>query len=647
VKSWLERTLFRKTQAVGEPAPNTESVVDRLIASGHAMEDSGHPEEALPQYLRAIELDPQSAKAYLNAGNAYRLLQNSAQAILMYRRAAELDPESAGAQLNLGTALLAEKKCAPAEEAYRAALRMRPEWAEAWVGLGCVLEESNAIEEAIAAYSRALAIQPDHHGAVSNLSALQLRILDVTGARQTLENYLRRMPNDRQLLQRLADLELDAGRIRESLAIQRAVIEQQPDDFAAWSKLLFNLFYLPDITAEESLCDHLRFGRLLESQTTPRTLKAPGRGDGERRLNVGYVSGDFNIHPIANFIHPILRNHDRKVFTVFCYHALQNADHLTAELKSVADYWRDVATLDDDRLADLVQQDRIDILVDLSGHSNGNRLATFARKPAAVQFTWLGHLGTTGLSRIDYRLCDSFTDPADVAEHWQVEKPARLPDSQWCYDQRIVTVPPPSPLPRVARGCWTFGSFNNYRKLNERVFAAWADVLKAIPDSRLRLYSFENRESGERAVSALASQGIERERISWHLRTSPQGHFESFADVDIALDSFPYNGATTTCDALLMGVPVLVVAGTRSVARGGVSLLSAIGMTDWIAESEPHLAMVARRRLADVESIVRLRAELPQRMRTSALMDAQRFTGNLEAQYRAAWRRWCENASGA
>jgi predicted O-linked N-acetylglucosamine transferase (SPINDLY family) len=285
------------------------------------------------------------------------------------------------------------------------------------------------------------------------------------------------------------------------------------------------------------------------------------------------------------------------------------------------------------------------VLVDLSGHSGGNRLGVFARKPAPLSYTWIGYLGTTGLSRMDYRLCDAWTDPVGIAEAWHTETPARLPDSQWCYDQRIVAVKEPVALPRLARGYWTFGSFNNYRKLHDRVFDAWAEVLKAVPDSQLHLFSFENRESGERAVAALVARRIARERLSWHLRTGPEGHFESFADIDVALDSFPYNGATTTCDALLMGVPVLVVAGDRTLARGGVSLLNTIGLPDWIAESPQQLAAVAQRQLADVERIANLRAELPQRMRASPLMDAPRFTRNLEALFRAAWHRYCAGDS--
>ena len=640
MKSWFQR----KAASPSQTAPDNGAAADQLIASGQALEDQGDAAAALALYLKAAELAPRSAKAQLNAGNACRLLGDLAAAIEHYRQAMALDAGSAGARLNLGTALLAAEHYREAEQAYRAALELRPDWVEAWIGLACALEAGKALLEAVAAYSRALALQPDHVGAASNLSQLQLRALDVAGARRTLRDFLRQAPQHRELWQRLATLELDAGRIEDSLAIQRQLIEQQPDDFAAWSVLLFHLSYHAEVDAAQNLREHRRFGELLESRVAPRQLPRPGPGDSGRRLRVGYVSGDFNIHPIANFIHPVLRCHDRAAFEVYCYHTQDNADALTAELRRLTDHWREADALDDEALTDAIQQDRIDVLVDLSGHSGGNRLGVFARKPAPLQYTWLGHLSTTGLSRMDYRLCDAHTDPEGLAESWQTEAPARLPHSQWCYDQRIVDLPAATPLPRLQNGHWTFGSFNNYRKLNARVYAAWAQVLRAVPDSRLRLFSFENQESGERALDGLAAHGIERQRLSWHLRTSPQGHFESFAGIDAALDAFPYNGATTTCDALLMGVPVLTVAGSRSLSRGGVSLLGSIGMNDWIAATEEQLAPLAQRQLAQVDAIARLRAELPQRMRASVLMDAPRFTRNLESQYHSAWRRWCEGA---
>ncbi|MDR3389188.1 MAG: tetratricopeptide repeat protein [Rudaea sp.] len=648
MKFWRSRTSSPTSTVAATPAVSDDvAAAEQLISSGQALEDNGQPAEALTQYLQAIERAPQSAKACLNAGNAYRLLQDNPAAIGMYRRAAKLDPASAAAQLNLGTALLVDAMTGPAEQAYREALRLRPDMVEAWVGLGCVLDTGERTPEAIVAYTRALEIQPAHAGAASNLSSVYMKMLDVGAARQTLVDFLRHCPDDRMILQTLAAIEEGAGRIGESLAIQRALVEREPFDFRAWSMLIFNSCYVPELTAQDCLDECRRFGHALEVRVPARSLLRPTSGEVERRLRVGYVSADFRIHPVANFMHPVLRCHDRGSFEVFCYHAWKESDRITADLKTVSDHWRDVATCDDDGLADIIQQDRIDILVDLSGHSGGNRLGVFARKPAPIQFTWLGYLGTTGLSRMDYRLCDARTDPVGVAEAWQTEIPARLPDSQWCYDQRIVAVPAVTPLPRSTRGFWTFGSFNNYRKLNDRVLAAWAQVLKAIPDSRLRLFSFENAESGERAVATLTGHGIERRRIDWLLRTSPEDHFDAFADIDIALDSFPYNGATTTCDAFFMGVPVLVVDGERSIARGGTSLLNTIGLADWIADTEQQLPAVAQRQLASVDSIARLRAELRPRMRGSALMDAARFTQGLEAQYRSAWHRMCQSAEGA
>lgn len=645
VKSWFKRTSEQSGTPFGEASQNTDRLVDELIATGQKLEDEGEPERALAKYVEAIGLQPASSTAHLNAGNAHRALQDNNAAIDMYRRAAKLNPCSAAAQFNLGNALLAERTHASAETAYREALKLRPEWAEAWIGLGCALEERGAVDDAIDAYKRALTFQPSHAGAASNLSMLQINTLDMTGARSTLCEFLRHVPDDRQLLQQLATVEESSGRLEESVAVLRALVERQPDDFTTWSRLLFHSSYLPEMSAEENLREHRRFGQFVESSVIPLRVREPRTGNPDRRLRIGYVSGDFNIHPVANFIHPVLRNHNRQDFEVFCYHTKNNADRLTAELNSITDHWRNVTALDDDALANQIRSDGIDILVDLAGHTAANRLPMFARKPAPVQVTWLGYLGTTGLSRMDYRLCDAHTDPPGVAEHWHAENLMRMPVSQWCYDQRLVRVPDATPLPRLRRGYWTFGSFNNYRKLNDRVFSAWARILQAVPNSRLRLFSFESAESGERARSALTSLGVDRSRVDWVMRTGPEGHFDSFSDVDIALDSFPYNGATTTCDALLMGVPVLAVAGSRSISRGALSLLNAVGMPDWVAESEEQLAALAQERLASVDTIAHLRSTLPQRMRESALMDASAFTRHLEELFRTAWRLWYDRAN--
>jgi predicted O-linked N-acetylglucosamine transferase (SPINDLY family) len=637
----LGRLVARQDRLTRELSAGDDRLLDELVAEGQALEDQGRPAEALARYRRAIAERPRSVRAHLNAGNAFRLLKDEAAAVAMYRRAVELDAGSAPAHFNLGTALHARREFVDAEREFRAALHLRPQWAEACVGLACALEETGAAEEAAAAYSRALAIEPAHAGAAANLSALQAANQDTEAARRTLSDSLRLSPDHPLLLKRLAILELDEGRLTESLRIQRAVIAQNPQDFSAWSTYLFNLSYVPGLSAEENLAEHARFGQLLEAVTTVRSLPAAADRDADRRLRVGYVSGDFNRHAMASFTRPVIRCRDRSAFEVICYHTLHNEDQVTVAIRELADHWRNVADIDDEAFADQVVADRIDILVDLSGHSHGNRLGVFARKPAPVQLSWIGYQNTTGLSRIDYRVCDSYTDPPGVAERWHTETPVRLPGSQLCYEQQLTALPAPSVLPRLASGQWTFGSFNNYRKLNDQVVSAWADLLRSIDGSRLRLFTFESRESAERVIGALIDRGIDRARLDWIPRAPPEQYFDSFAGVDVALDPFPYNGATTTCDALLMGVPVLAVAGSRSIARGGISLLNTIGMRDWIAPSDTELAAVAQRQLANVEAIARLRQELPQRMRNSALMDAPRFTRNLEAQYRRAWRRYC------
>ena len=261
-----------------------------------------------------------------------------------------------------------------------------------------------------------------------------------------------------------------------------------------------------------------------------------------------------------------------------------------------------------------------------------------AAKPAPVQFTWLGYLCTTGLSTIDYRLCDTHTDPVGVAERWQTETPERLPDSQWCY-QPQVEIPGPSPLPMLRNGHCTFGSFNQESKLNAVALDAWADVMSAIPNSRLRVIGISCDVVEDRIRCCLEARGIGPERLDVLGRVPIDAYFQCYREVDIALDSFPYNGATTTCDALLMGVPVATVAGARAIARGGASILTTAGLQDWIADSPAALPDLLRSRVADTAGLVRLRANLPERTRSSPLMDAARFARNVEAIYEAAWKR--------
>jgi len=395
---------------------------------------------------------------------------------------------------------------------------------------------------------------------------------------------------------------------------------------------------LPQSDPAAVVAEHRRYGEQLGSRVQRLSLHNTPLPD--RRLRVGIVSPDLRRHPVAVFVEPVLRHLDRGAFEVRCYYTHERRDEITELLSGLSDGWQDAARLDDAALAHQVQLDGIDVLFDLAGHTAGQRLGVFARKPAPLQFTWLGYLATTGLDAMDYRLCDSYTDPVGLSEAWQVEVPARMPDSQWCYSP-LFEIPAPGPLPRLKNGYWTFGSTNQMAKLNRRCLAIWARVLAKVSDSRLRILGVGDPWLEQRLLREFTANGIAAERLEFVGRLPLQEYFNAYRGVDILLDSFPYNGGTTTCDALIMGVPVATFAGDRSIARGGVSLLSVVGLADWIAPDEDGLAGLLIRKTADTDGLAALRAALPARMRVSPLMDGPRYARNLETLLRDAWRRWC------
>ncbi len=584
---------------------------------------------------------PLVAAVHLNFGNAQSALGNQVGALVSYRRAVELDSSNAAAHLNLGNTLLADHNLPLAERSYRAALQLRPDWVDALAGIACVLEEQGAVDEAVAAYRHALALDAGHAGAAYNLSDLLMKVGRGDEARQALRDCLQVTAGNLPLMQKLSSLERDAGNLEQAVALLDEMAEREPEHLPAQSIRLMELNYLPALDEHAIREAHRKFGNALEARTSVIHLEPSAALEG-RPLRIGYVSPDLRRHAVANFLLPLLRHHDRESFEVFCY-PIGDApqDDITEQFKSLTDGWREAVAWSpqrvwkEDSLASVIQKDRIDLLVDMAGHTAGNLIGLFARKPAPVQISWLGYPEAAGLTRIDFRVCDSVTDPVgpdgDLAEGL-----LHLPDTQWCY-QPLREIPSPGSLPRIERGYWTFASFNNSRKLNNQALEAWAAVLHAFPGSRLRLYRMRTPDTEAWALSALADHGIVRERIQI-VGELPNGpYFESFCEADVALDSFPYNGTTTTCETLLMGLPILGVRGQRSVSRVGQSLLGSMGLGEWIAASAQDLVTVARRQLMNPEGVAQLRADLPGRMRDSVLMDGVRFTRNFEAQLLRAW----------
>jgi len=624
----------RKQQVPTASAPHDFAALDALIAEGNSLEDDGNVDGALALYRRATSMtDPPYWRACLNVGNALRRLDQLVEAIEQYREATRLAPDQAGPHLNLGTALLRSGDPAGAERSYRAAIDLRPTWPEAWFGLARALENSPATDPAIDAYRIALEHAPGHAAAAAALARMLMRRGQGRDAREALDRALAVDCNAAPVLSAYAEVLRQAGEPEHAVEYCRAALARQPDDLDALSDYLFTINLVDGIDPGVILDEHRRYGRAAAARAP--SVQARAARDRRERLCVGYVSPDFRRHPMACFIRPVLENHDRNVVDVFCYHDYAGRDEVTERIESCADHWRDVAGDTDEQLARRIAADDIDILVDLAGHTSGNRLPVFARKPAPVQFTWLGYLCTTGVHAIDYRICDARTDPPG-AERWQVETPARMLHSQWCY-QPPIELPPPSRLPMLDNGYCTFGSFNQPAKLNARVIETWARLLAALPRSRLRVVGVTDDVHEASIRSTLETSGVAASRVDVLGRIPIEDYFDCYRSVDVALDTFPYNGATTTCDALIMGVPVATIEGERAISRGCASLLATLGLDEWIAPSRGQFIAMLQLLVGDPARLAALREALPARMRASPLMDARRFVADLERIYRKAW----------
>jgi predicted O-linked N-acetylglucosamine transferase (SPINDLY family) len=415
-----------------------------------------------------------------------------------------------------------------------------------------------------------------------------------------------------------------------------------PDDRNLHSSMLFLINRSALFSPRRTLTEHRRWAERHADPLTASAKEHLNSIDTDRPLRIGYVSADFRNHVLAFFIEPVIASHDRTRFEVVCYSSSTQADDFTHRLRSRAAIWRDIALMNDDDAAALIRDDAIDILVDLSGHTRGNRLPVFARKPAPLQLTWLGYLGTTGMKAMDYFIGDPRADPSGEAEAEFSEKILRLPVTNWCFRQ-----PPEAPvigtLPALRNGFVTFGSFSNFLRLDNDTLESWAQILKALPDARLRVVGAPEDESLERLTRVMDAVGIAAGRLDFIRKVSYVRYFELLAETDIALGAYPYNGATTICEALWMGVPVVSRSGDRHASRASRSILGAIGLEHLVAREPGSYVEIAVGLAKDTGILSTLRAGLRQRMLASHLMDARAFTSALEDAYRGIWKDWCGN----
>lgn len=633
--------------------------IDAHLELGGLLLEDKNWQQAADSFEQALRRQPGNFLARYNLGYVLQEQGKLAEAIVQYREALRLRPDLAQAHNNLGSALQELGQTAEAGAHFQEALRLRPNFAEAFNNLGSACQEQNQFADAIVHYSAALRLAPGFAQAHNNLG----RALVETGARPAgLAHYheaLRLLPELAQAHNNLGDFHLEEGRLQEALDSYRKAFQLKPDFAAAHSSLLFSLTHDPNADLDKVFAEHRRWGERYEKESAssasfPRSHTLPAHlsprdepetaahatqandASSDRRLKIGYVSADFRKHAVAHFLEPILAHHDPAAFEVFCYSNTRYPDAVTARLQALAHSWRSIGNLTDERVVDIVRADRIDILVDLSGHTTGKRPRVFAQKPAPVQATYLGYPNTTGLKTIDYRLTDAVLDPPGAPIR-DTEELIRLPRS-FCY-AAPADAPAVSPLPAQRTGHITFGSLHRLAKLNARVLDAWCLILEAVPTSRLLV--LRDALAGnvqEEYQRRFVERGIPAERVELRQLPENQDYLTEFAAIDIALDTFPWTGHVISCEALWMGVPIPTLAGLRPAGRLTASILTTLGLAEWIAGTPEQYVETVVRLANDWNQLESLRGRLRGLMETT-LCDGQRFTRDLETAYRRLWHR--------
>jgi predicted O-linked N-acetylglucosamine transferase (SPINDLY family) len=577
---------------------------------GETYRHLGNTERALAAFKRALKLRPDLAEAYRGGADTAREAAERAERAGRGKTAGELRRIAALYLHEFALQHIARGTYDRAERLLREAAALAPKEAAIWSDLGIVLQRLYRPSEAEPALRRAIALGP-----------------------ATADQYLA-----------LHAALLDLGRFDEARAARRKAQLLDPARDAETPEFL-HLLYRDDLPMAEIVRTHRDWGTGMVAAQRPAPPFANVR-DPERRLRVGYVSPDFKQHAVNSFIEPLLRHHDPARVEIFCYAEVRAPDDVTARLQTIVPHWRFTIGTSDEELRRQIRADGIDVLIDLAGHTQGNRLTVFAEKPAPVTVTWLGYPATIGLPTIDYRLTDALADPPGATDGDYAERLVRLPSCFLCYAPPA-EAPDVAALPALARGEVTFGSFNNLLKLSPGVLDLWARLLQEVPRSRLLLKAslLADPELRRRCGERFAARGVAPERVEiMPPVTGVAEHLGLYRQVDVALDPFPYNGTTTTCESLWMGVPVVSLIGAHHVGRVGLSLLTAAGLADLaVADQESYLRRAAAL-AADLPALAERRRTLRLLLAASALCDAARFAGEVETALRGMWRRWCAGA---
>jgi protein O-GlcNAc transferase len=574
---------------------------------GNVLADSGEVEGAIQAFQHALALQPVFPEAQTCLGNMYRARGDLEAAIGQFNAVIAGGVNTAKAHNNLGVLLLDTGRENEAIAHLVEALRERPDFAEGHNNLGVALLREGRLDEAASSFREAIRHQPDMAAAWNNLGgALKAR-----------------------------------GKIPEAIESYREAIRLNPKFIDAHSNLIMLLGYSAEVPHHLLVDQARQFDRDIAAPLL-RRRKLANVPDPTRRLRIGYVSGDFRDHAVNYFFEPLMRHHQKADFEFFAYAHMHVEDAVTARLRDGFDIWRNIVAMSDDAVADLIEADGIDILIDLSGHMAANRLLVFARKPAPIQATWLGFTTTTGVSAIDYRITDPYADPPGMTEQLNTETLWRLPSTFCCYQPRTDIADPIDHPPRDDNDFVTFGCFNNFTKVSDRTLECWAEILRRIPDARLLLeiVGIDGADFRHETEARLDRFGLPLDRVILEPRKR-SNQYVLYNSIDIALDPFPFNGGATTLDALWMSVPVVTLAGEYFTARMGVTILNNVGLPELVAGDEAAYIELAVALAGDASRLRAMRGDLRRRMRASRMMDFAAFARDMEAAYRAMWRKWC------
>ncbi|MBS4096880.1 MAG: tetratricopeptide repeat protein [Sulfuricella sp.] len=624
---------------------------DQLCRLGIRAQEGGSPHLALQFFKRSYSLFPEHITTCVNLGITVQGFGNPGESLFYLNRATEIDKKCEAAWFFSGAAYATLRLPEKAAECFQRCLDSAPKHAEAMAHLAGLKKEKGQMEEAKELLRNAIKANPKWLQPYLNLYQF-LKETDEFEEAEVLLDKAERIAHKEEGLQfARADLHLKRGDIPGANAIYRKILEGQPQSPDAMSGLLFCSNYDPELTPEQVAEAYKSWDQRFAKWRAPAPdFRYANDPDPNRKLRVGYISGDFRQHSVAFFSEPILAHHDHEHFDIFCYANQRGGDSITQRMMPMADHWRWTMDLSDDALMEMIRMDEIDILIDLSNHTAGHRLYLLARKPAPIQMTWIGMPTTTGLSAIDYRITDEGMDPEGMTEHLHSEKLLRL-ISGWCYkapkEAEGLEV---AETPALKKGHLTFASLNAFGKINPNVVKLWGRMLQEMPEAELYVATggkADDEKLNEVVRRNCEACGVPLERLHLMGRKPFDEYFRFHAEVDIVLDPFPYNGGTVTAHALWMGVPVLSLAGPKPIHRMGVSMLTSVGLTEFIAQTTDEYLAIAKRFADDIPRLAEIRRKVRPAMQASPLMDGELVTRDLERALRRVWGEWCKKHARA